>query len=88
MPIFKQCTLKTVFDRLTIDTANGTATAYFSQYLDDVKLPNDVVHTVGPDIVVPMLMSPGKPGLSRSFDIALAVYELAVQQGWFQGEIV
>lgn len=56
--------------------------------MDDVKLPNDVVHTVGPDIVVPMLMSPGKPGLSRSFDIALAVYELAVQQGWFQGEIV
>lgn len=89
MPIVKSCTYKVVFDRLFIDTANGTATAYFTQYLDDVKFGADIVHTVGPDVVGPLLYAtPTDPTQTRSVDIALAVYNLAIQQGWFTGTIV
>lgn len=89
MPIVKTVEQKIVFDRLYIDTSNGTATVYFSKYIDGIKTGSDIVHQCGPELVVPLLMAPPvHPELSRSFDIALSVYNLAVQQGWFDGDIV
>lgn len=88
MPIMKQCTSKVVFNRLDIDAVKGTATAYFTRYIDDVKLEGEIAHFCGPELVVPLLQTPGNPTLSRSFDIAIAVYNLAIQQGWFVGDII
>jgi hypothetical protein len=89
MPIVAQVEKKIVFDRLYIDTSNATATVYFSMFKDGVKTGSDIVHQCGPELVVPLLMVPAKrPELSRSFDIALAVYELAIEQNWFSGTIV
>lgn len=88
MPIFKQVTYKVIFDRLYIDAINGRATAYFSEYIDDVKLPGEKIFECGPELVVPLLRSPGDPAHTRGDDIALAVYNLAIQQGWFSGTVV
>jgi hypothetical protein len=84
----KAAVAKLIFDRLYIDTATGQATAYFTKYIAEVKQDGDIIFNVGPNLVGPLLYAKGDGTKTRSADIANAVYELAIQQGWFEGVII
>lgn len=79
---------KVVFDKLYIDTTTGQATAYFTKYVADVPQATQIVFNVGPSVVGPLLYSNGDGTKTRSADIADAVYQVALEQGWFVGTII
>lgn len=76
MSIIKQSTQEVVLDNIYVDVNANAVTAYFSRFVDGEKVESDIIFTVDPTIINGTIPS-----------ITTAIYNYAIQQGWFSGTV-